>query len=225
MTSLEALYASAAALEGCSLAEIADAHGIPVPPDLKRHKGWIGELLEVALGATAGARAEPDFPELGVELKSVPVDEHGTPRESTYVCTAPLDASIGDCWEEAWVRRKLAHVLWVPVGGGRDTMLGERVIERPLVWRPSPEEDAALRADWEGFREMILLGELWQLRAQRGRALQLRPKAATAREATWVQDAEANWVRMNPLGFYLRRSFTRTVLARLRDRDGGLTVL
>lgn len=181
-----------------------------MPPDLRRNKGWIGNLLETALGATAGSRPEPDFPELGVEMKTLPVDARGKPRESTYVCVAPLDGSLARTWEDAWVRHKLARVLWVPIVG--DGPPGDRIIGAPILWSPSAEEEAILQADWETLTEAIALGETWQLEGTRGRALQLRPKAAHAREMTWVLDDEGEWAQVNPRGFYLRPAFTGAIL-------------
>lgn len=206
----EALWDAAAALEGATLAEIAEAHGVPVPADLRRAKGWVGELLEVALGATAGNDAEPDFPHLGIELKSIPVDARG-PRESTWVCTAPFDG-IEATWEASRVRKKLACVLWVPVTA--EGPVSERVIGAPILWRPDPAEEATLRRDWEGVADAIRDRTLWLLRSKNGEALQVRPKAARARDTVWILDDEANWVRATPLGFYLRRSFTSAVLAK-----------
>jgi DNA mismatch repair protein MutH len=213
-STVDELFARADRLAGHPLAHVAARFGIPVPEDLRRAKGWIGQLLETALGATAKSRAEPDFPHLGVELKTLPVTPEGAPRESTYVCTAPLDASTGARWEDSWVCRKLSCVLWVPVVGAGSVPVGERVIGSPLLWRPSPEEDAALRADWEELTEIIALGELWQLTAHRGKVLQIRPKAADRSAMTWTVDEEGEWARDNPRGFYLRPRFTRALLAR-----------
>lgn len=55
------LLAKAQWLAGFSLGEIAEMLNIPVPPDLKRDKGWVGTLIETALGAKAGSKAEQDF--------------------------------------------------------------------------------------------------------------------------------------------------------------------
>jgi DNA mismatch repair protein MutH len=208
------LLARAEALAGRSLAWLAEVHEVRVPEDLRRDKGWIGNLVEAALGATAGSRAEPDFPHLGVELKTLPVDARGRPRESTYVCTAPLDGSLSHTWEACWVRHKLARVLWVPIVGTAEVAIGDRIIGAPVLWSPTEEEERVLRADWESLTEAIALGETWQLEGRKGTALQLRPKAAHAREMTWVVDDEGEWAQVNPRGFYLRPSFTHAVLAR-----------
>lgn len=208
------LLARAEALAGHTLGWLAAELSVAVPDDLRRDKGFIGNLVEAALGATAGSRAEPDFPHLGVELKTLPVDRRGRPRESTYVCTAPLDGSLAHTWDDSWVRHKLARVLWVPIVGSPDVSVGDRIMGAPILWSPTPEEEAVLRADWESLTEAIGLGETWQLRGRKGKALQLRPKAAHAREMKWVLDDEGEWAQVNPRGFYLRPSFTRGVLER-----------
>ena len=66
----QALLEKAQSIAGLTFGELADELNIPVPPDLKRDKGWVGMLLETALGATAGSKAEQDFFHLGIELTS-----------------------------------------------------------------------------------------------------------------------------------------------------------
>src|SRR5262249_39636744 len=84
------LFARARALAGMTLGAIAEDHGVVAPSELLRAKGWAGQLLERALGASAASRAEPDFQRLGIELKTLPIDARGRPRESTFVCTIAL---------------------------------------------------------------------------------------------------------------------------------------
>jgi DNA mismatch repair protein MutH len=206
------LYARADALAGRTLGEIARSVWVGLPPDPKRAKGWAGQLLERALGATASSRAEPDFPHLGIELKSVPIDLAGRSAGATYVCTAPLDPSALGTWETCWVRKKLARVLWIPLAPGAS--IADRVVGCPVMWSPSEEETAALRADWEELVGLVASGELWQIDGRRGRVLQLRPKAADGDQTTWALDEDAQWVKDTPRGFYLRASFTGALLAR-----------
>src|SRR5205085_10386128 len=104
------------------LGAIAARHGVVVPADLRLNKGWAGQLLETALGATAASRAEPDFPQLGIELKTVPIDRRGRPLESCFV--ASLDLAAPDRrWETSPVRCKLARVAWVAVEAAADIPL------------------------------------------------------------------------------------------------------
>jgi len=198
-------------LAGRHLSWIAEELGVRVPADLRTKKGWIGQMVEIALGASAASRAEPDFPHLGVELKTLPVDATGKPQQSTYVCTARLD-NMPAQWADSHVRHKLQTVLWLPIVGTGD--LAGRLIGAPLLWAMGGEPEATLRADWEELSERIRLGQLDQLDARAGEALQLRPKAATNRDTTRVLDADGEWVETNPRGFYLRPSFTAALLRR-----------
>ena len=208
------LFRRADGLAGHTLRDVATVLGVAVPTVAARSKGWIGQLLEAALGASAGSKADPDFPALGVELKTLPVDARGKPLESTWVCHCPVDGSLERTWEASWVRRKLARVLWVPVLTVRGQPIGDRRLGAPLLWSPSPEEEGALRLDWTELTDMVARGEHWQLSARHGKVLQIRPKGATGADLTWAIDGEGDWVRINPRGFYLRPHFTAALLAR-----------
>lgn len=201
----------AAGLRGRTLADIARELHFEVPPDLRSHKGWVGHLIERALGTSAGSRGEPDFPHLGIELKTMPVDANGVPIESTWVTLCPLDGSMARRWEQSRVKAKLSCVLWVPIDGQRKIPPARRVVREPVLWRPSAEQEELIRDDWEFHAEAIGLGELWQLDASKGEVLQVRPKAANSRERVWTYDDDGEQVSENPRGFYLRRSFTRTL--------------
>ena len=117
-------------------------------------------------------------------------------------------------WEISLVRTKLARVLFVPTVDGAHGDFRSRRIGAPLLWSPSPEEEAVLRADWEELMEDIALGRLRSISGRRGTALQLRPKAAHSREREWTTDEDGARVLANPRGFYLRPSFTGALLAR-----------
>ena len=62
------LIVRAEALAGSSIGELAEALGATIPEGRRSTKGFIGQLLEKALGADPEALDAPDFPGLGVEL-------------------------------------------------------------------------------------------------------------------------------------------------------------
>ncbi len=212
--SQEQLLAQAQQLAGYSLGELAALAGIPTPRDLKRDKGWIGILLEVWLGASAGSKPEQDFAALGVELKTIPIDSSGRPLETTFVCVAPLTGNSGVTWESSHVRHKLKRVLWVPVEGERTIPLADRRVGAPLLWSPSEEEDRQLRMDWEELMDLIVLGQVERITARHGEVLQLRPKAANSKALTEAVGAHGEPILTLPRGFYLKKNFTAVLLAR-----------
>lgn len=128
------LLERARSIAGVSFGELAEQANMKVPENLKRDKGWVGQLLEWHLGATAGSKPVQDFPEIGVELKSIPVGYNGKPLESTFVCVAPLTGITGLTWETSHIRNKLSRVLWLPVEGEREIPIAERRVGSPLIW-------------------------------------------------------------------------------------------
>lgn len=65
----EQLLAQAQQLSGYTLGELAALAGLVTPENLKRDKGWIGVLLEIWLGASAGSKPEQDFAAWAWNLK------------------------------------------------------------------------------------------------------------------------------------------------------------
>lgn len=198
------LWQRAVALRGRTLAHLAEVSGTRLR-DPTRWKGQAGQLVERALGATAGSDGEPDFAGLGIECKTVPLDHRGLPAQSTWVTRVPL-LDDQERWPSSRVRRKLARVLWMP-------LLPEGTVGQPLLWSPSLAEEALLRADWEDLMELVVTGRLDEIHAGLGEVLQIRPKAATAQSRAPGLDADGHRTEVMPLGFYLRTTFTRRVLA------------
>lgn len=209
---LEQLLSQAQSIAGLTFGELADELHIPVPPDLKRDKGWVGMLLERALGATAGSKAEQDFSHLGVELKTLPINAEGYPLETTFVSLAPLVQNSGVKWENSHVRHKLSCVLWIPIEGSRHIPLRERHIGAPILWKPTAEQERQLKQDWEELMDLIVLGKLDQITARIGEVMQLRPKGANSRAVTKGIGKNGEIIDTLPLGFYLRKEFTAQIL-------------
>ena len=209
---LEQLLSQSQSIAGLTFGELADELHIPVPPDLKRDKGWVGMLLERALGATAGSKAEQDFSHLGVELKTLPINAEGYPLETTFVSLAPLVQNSGVKWENSHVRHKLSCVLWMPIEGSRHIPLRERHIGAPILWKPTTEQERQLKQDWEELMDLIVLGKLDQITARIGEVMQLRPKGANSRSITKGIGRNGEVIETLPLGFYLRKAFTAGIL-------------
>ncbi|MFC3137674.1 DNA mismatch repair endonuclease MutH [Shewanella submarina] len=201
-------------MAGLTLGQLASHHGIPVPENLRRDKGWTGQLIETHLGATAGSKPMQDFIHLGVELKTIPLSLSGSPLETTYVCVAPLINIQGLCWQDSLVKHKLQRVLWVPIEGDRQIPVAQRRIGTGILWEPNNDEEQLLKQDWEEIMELIALGKVESVSARHGDVLQLRPKAANSKVVTEAIGKEGKTIMTNPRGFYLKTGFTASILAR-----------
>lgn len=199
-------------IAGRTLGELAARHGIEVPEDFRHAKGWVGRLIETCLGASAGNLPAPDFQQIGVELKTLPIGADGLPRETTYVCRVPL-ADIEDLtWESSRVRKKLQRVLWVPVALVEAVPIAQRPVGQAILWSPEGHLGETLRRDWEAHTETIRLGFIDELTAADGHYLQVRPKAAHSGKLTWAPGRDGGAILTLPRGYYLRRDFTSAIL-------------
>jgi DNA mismatch repair protein MutH len=208
------LIVRAQALAGFTLGQIASQQNIQVPKNLNKEKGWIGLLLEQVLGASAGSKPIPDFPHLGVELKSLPIDRFGKPLETTFVCVAPLTGLVGATWQNSHIKNKLNKVLWVPVISEREIPIAERIVGTPFLWSPSEDEEHLLSQDWQELTDMIVLGEVENINGKHGQVLQLRPKAANSQAKTKAFNKNGKPFMTLPRGFYLKTAFTHQLVKR-----------
>ncbi|MBI4356363.1 MAG: DNA mismatch repair endonuclease MutH [Gammaproteobacteria bacterium] len=208
-----ALIKRALCLAGRTLGEIAQELHLPVPKNITHAKGWTGQLIEKILGASAGSLAEPDFPHLGIELKTLPISSMGVVSETTYVCIVPLSEMNQATWKTSIVYAKLAHVLWVPIDITSPTLFHRR-IGTPLLCDLPENDEALLQKDWEEFAELISLGKIESITAHQGTVLQIRPKAAHSRIKTAGIGPLGEPIQTLPRGFYLRKCFTQKIIKR-----------
>ena len=215
---LDRLLAHARALVGVELGELADRLGLAVPSSVAgsaRWKGWAGQIVERELGVEGGARG-PDFVHLSLELKTVPVDAHLHPRESTAVCQIDPIAIAAESWRTSAVREKLARVLFVAIArpaGSLGRAPGARRVSAVRLWTPSHDEDDLLRSDFELFvRGYFRRGRATAITGHLGVALQVRPKGRNAADLRDGYDEAGRPVRVPKTGFYLRPWFVDRLL-------------
>ncbi len=200
------------AIEGMSFRQLASVLNSSIPDTPSQRKGWAGQAIERALGATAGSRSEPDFSLLGIELKTLPINHLGKPSESTFVTSIPLLSVHQQTWESSQCFAKLRRVLWLSIEGDRNIPFLHRRIGRGVLWSPSKEDEKILANDWSELSFMIGSGHLSDITANMGDYLQVRPKGANAKSLCYGFNETGDKVLTLPRGFYLRSRFTANLL-------------
>jgi len=206
------LLARCKAIEGFSFAQLASALQLIIPENPVQRKGWTGQAVEQMLGANSGNLAQPDFHHLGIELKTIPLNHLGNPKESTFITSIPLLTLHKQTWKTSQCFSKLKKILWLPVEGDTAIAFPHRRIGRAILWTPSVEEEAILACDWNELTLMIGTGKLAEIDATFGQYLQVRPKAAHAKSLCYGLDEEGNKILTLPRGFYLRTCFTGSIV-------------
>lgn len=198
-------------IAGKTLGMLAQEMGQQTPSSLVYAKGWIGQLIEKTLGANAVNLDQPDFIDLGIELKTLPINAQGVPCESTYICTASIP-NQDTHFEQSRVFRKMAKMLWIPVEDTQNKPIADARIGTAILWSPPTAIKNQLRQDWEEITELITLGHFENLSAHIGEYLQIRPKAANAKTFIQVIDHQGKQINIVPKGFYVRTKLTRQIV-------------
>ena len=202
----------ARSLAGLQIGQLADQLHQSLPETKKHGKGLTGQLIEMALGASAGNKSLPDFESLDIELKTLPVSTEGQVLETTFVCSIDLNSGFEKPWRESRTFHKLKRVLFFPIEDNDSKPWGALRLGVPFIWSPSPEEEALLARDWHDHMDLIAQGLSDGISARRGEVLQIRPKAANAQVRRKARDASGDEFKAKPIGFYLRRQFTQKLL-------------
>lgn len=169
----------ATSIAGLTIQQLANKMDVSIPESTTHAKGWFGNLLELSLGANAASAPEPDFVNLGIELKSIPIDDNDKPKESTYICVTQLDPVALSSWELSLVKCKLTEVLWIPFEANKNTPVPLRRIGSAVLWRPSTEEEKQLHDDWQELCDMIVLGEIDKISSSMESIYKSDPKLPT----------------------------------------------
>lgn len=208
----EVLKARCRQIEGLSFGQLSLILGLSIPVNPNLRKGWVGQAIELALGAVAGNRAMPDFPDLGIELKTLPLAPSGKPTESTFITSIPLLTIHRQTWESSQCHAKLKRILWFPIEGDTNIPYAQRRIGNGFIWSPDVHQESVLADDWNYLTCQISLGQLEALDSTVGTYLQIRPKAANGKSLCDAYDSEGNKIKTLPRGFYLRSSFTQMIV-------------
>jgi DNA mismatch repair protein MutH len=201
-------------IAGMTILELANSLNITPPISLKNNKGWVGQLLEQYLGVSSGNLPIADFPHLGLELKTIPINSKTKqPLESTFVCTATFNQAVVS-WEQSIVKLKLSKVLWIPIEVTPEKKLTSRRIGAAFLWQPTIDQLKILQQDWQELTEMLQLGNIQSLSAKYGQYLQIRPKALNCKtNLVKYLNINKETIQTVARGFYLRTSFTKNILA------------
>ena len=206
------VFAKALEMEGLTFSQLGNRLGLPVPTLALQPKGWLGQAVEKFLGATAGSLPIPDFPNLNLEIKTIPLTATGRVQESTYITVLPLRAPFELEWRSSSCYQKLQQVLWIPIEGDTSIPYAQRRIGRAILWQMPEVQEQILKADWELIMDMVIHGKVEEISGSIGTYLHIRPKAANASILTKSLDAYGDDIKTLPRGFYLRSCFTQQII-------------
>lgn len=158
--SRQEIQARAASLHGRKLGSLGSR--LPLSqPSSSSTKGLVGRAVEEYFGIPPNSRAEADFPEAGIELKTVPILlAAGEVRPKERISLGMINPAqlAGETWEQASIRHKLASMLLVFYRWSPADQIADFPVLVASLWQPSDATMAALRVDWETIRDLAAAG-------------------------------------------------------------------
>lgn len=166
-------------LSGHTLRELTDYTESPITSI--HTKGEFGTLVEeLYFDYKPNNRAEPDFPEINVELKTTKLVLKKTlgwdPGERLVLNVINYENVHPDCFSEVF-ERKNSELLVIFYRYGPGSLL-DRVIDKVIFWTFSPQEIAVMKEDWQKAEKLILCGEAHHLTEGGTMILTWPPKGA-----------------------------------------------
>jgi len=176
----------------------------------KMHKGDTGRLIEMLLGGQNSNSRAPDLEDLWLEIKTLPLQRNLKIIENTFLSSIPLPFCDGSL-ENSRLWYKISKILFVTIlRAGKSPSYHDRIGKSFILdWNHDSIALNALKKDWNLLSSILLLEEYHLLDSTLGEILHVRPKARDAAHKVLV-----GRLKINPLGFYLRKTFLQPYVDR-----------
>lgn len=221
-TTIEELYSRLNKILGLKINEFANLLGIKLIANNIKTKGYIGQMLEIYLGADGKNKSDVDFSFLNLELKTVPVDENFKPLESTFICHANLFANGDINFYHSSLYKKINNILFVLIKSAKGQAIAEKQIVGYFIFRPSKKQLEIIKQDYDELMEMVCNGQANDINAKIGTIIQMRPKCANGKALTKYINSTGEELLTRPRGFYMRRAFCAYLCAKMLQQTQNL---
>ncbi|QJC28814.1 DNA mismatch repair protein MutH [Enterobacteriaceae endosymbiont of Plateumaris consimilis] len=206
------LFFRATLMTGHCLNDIAEWLNFKIPTNLNKDKGWIGKLIELyLLGKQQKNRFNQDIPQIGIEIKTIPIDVKGNTINNTFICYLPLTNKNFLIWKESTLYSKLLKILWIPIiTKNKNIPFEMRVIGKPIIWKPSKKNYKNLYNDWIELMKLLISGKIECINHYNGTILLVKTKSNKNKLIKTInQNNEI--ILTSPRAFYLKKKFTKTL--------------
>ncbi|QJC28370.1 MutH/Sau3AI family endonuclease [Enterobacteriaceae endosymbiont of Plateumaris braccata] len=212
----EILFLRATLMTGYCLSNIAEWLNLHIPINLNKDKGWIGKLIELyLLGSQQKNIFNQDIPQIGIEIKTIPINEKGNTINNTFICSLPLKNKNFIIWEKSKLYNKLSKILWIPIITKNENVPFEmRVIGNPILWKPSKENYKNLYKDWLELMKLLVSGKIEYMNYYNGTILLVKTKSNKNKLIKTINENN-EIILTTPRAFYLKKKFTKTLFINL----------
>ncbi len=173
------------------------------------NKGASGLIVENLLGIKNNNRDEADLPQIGCEIKILPLQKNRDgsikAKEPTAIQMINYCEVAQETWETAKIRNKISLTFWVVYlakENGVRKRQDDYVIVDYFLDHPSDVQNGVFKTDWEEIQSYIKRGDADSLSCSMGVYLEPKTKGASSQDKTNAPDGKGGLMRVRRRAFY-----------------------
>lgn len=180
-------------------------------------KGSAGLIVENLLGIPNNNRDESDLPEIGCEVKILPIsiNKNGQVKvkEPTAIQMIDYFSVANETWETAKLRKKITLTFWIVYLAkekGKKLSQDDYIIVDYLLENPNPPTISVFQKDWEEIQTYIRNGLADKLSCSMGVFIEPKTKGANNKDLTDAPDGKGGKVKVRRRAFYFKKNYTNS---------------
>ncbi|NMA32227.1 MAG: hypothetical protein GX941_10555 [Candidatus Methanofastidiosa archaeon] len=192
----------------------------------KMKKGASGLIVESLLGIDNNNVADADIPEIGCEIKILPlqINKNGDikAKEPTAIQMINYFEVANETWETAKLRKKINLTFWVVYlakQDGKALRQDDYVIVDYFLDHPNDANNSIFRQDWEEIQDYIIKGWSDKLSCSMGEYIEPKTKGANNQDVTDAPDGEGGVIKVRRRAFYYKKKYTNLNIIPHLDLD------
>lgn len=202
--------------KGKTIGEIKDEMSIARS---KMVKGASGLIVENLLGIPNNNRDGADIPEIGCEIKILPLQKNRDgaikAKEPTAIQMINYVEVAKETWETAKLRGKIDLTFWVVYLAKKDGKAlnqNDYVIVDYFLDHPDDVQNSVFKKDWEEIQEYIKTGRADLLSCSMGEYLEPKTKGKNNQDKTDAPDGKGGTIKARRRAFYYKKKYTNTAI-------------
>ncbi|MDM8267631.1 MutH/Sau3AI family endonuclease [Barnesiella viscericola] len=183
----------------------------------KMKKGASGLIIENLLGIDNNNRDEADIPQIGCEIKILPLQKNRDgsikAKEPTAIQMINYCEVAKETWETAKLRNKINLTFWVVYlakENGMPKKQDDYIIVDYFLDHPSDIQNSIFKTDWEEIQSYIIQGNADKLSCSMGTYLEPKTKGANNQDKTDAPDGHGGLTKVRRRAFYYKKNYTNT---------------
>lgn len=178
-------------------------------------KGASGLIVENLLGIKNNNRADADIPEIGCEIKILPlqVNRNGgiKAKEPTAIQAINYFDVAKESWETANLRKKITLTFWIVYLAkekGKSLNQDDYVILDYFLDYPNDFQISIFKKDWENIQDFIIRGLADKLSCSMGEYIEPKTKGKNNQDVTDAPDGKGGRIKARRRAFYYKKNYT-----------------